>query len=195
MTTGRLPSAEKQKQIKTIAAAGWPAAKISETLKVAMPTVQRVLSQNTLSASAGKGEERAFAALKPQEPMRAPQNHTPSAQAEGGIDQKLSEIPWSAVDPATPSFGIGLGYAAKSKNNTSSAQAEGGIGQLALDTPAISADPAKTHSKRVNVTAKLRARVIKLLDLGETDFFIEVATGLNSDQLNRIKKEYLFGAS
>lgn len=148
MTTGRLPSAEKQKQIKTMAAAGWPAAKISETVKVTMPTVQRVLSQNTSSVSAGKGEERARFDVQPLSGMRAPQNNTPSAQAEGGIDR-------------------------------SSSGAQG---------PHV--DPAKIHSKRVNVTAKLRARVIKLLDLGETDFFIEVATGLNSDQLKRIKKEY-----
>lgn len=232
MTTGRLPSAEKRKQIKTMAAAGWPAAKISETLKVAMPTVQRVLSQNTSSASAGKGEERANLVVKPNPRVRDPQNNTPSAQAEGGLGPLDHATPSLVAEPASYLSGIGAipaalggtalmpdsataaGYtppddpwaaqtarikeilprveAGKKElpSNISSAQAEGGIDPSSNANQTSAVDPAKIHSKRVNVTAKLRARVIKLLDLGETDFFIEVATGLNSDQLKRIKKEY-----
>jgi hypothetical protein len=201
-------SEAKQAQIKTMANAGWPVARISENLKVSVKTVQRVL-QNT-----SKGvEERAKVNLNPNIEMRAPQ--ISSAKADSGIGLPQIETYVATVDPAKTNEECRVTYKQVSefslnpvsvviradaldemiavrlerKNEISSAKANSGIDQMPGETQARPVDPA-TPSKRVNVTAKLRAQVINTLINGEPGTYIGVAAGLNPEQLARIKKEY-----
>jgi hypothetical protein len=179
-------SEAKQAQIKTMANAGWPVARISENLKVSVKTVQRVLQDTSKGV-----EERAPLRMKTEPCLRAPQ--ISSAQAESGIDPSRDETLPTFVDPAKSHFG----YAAKSRNT--SAKAESGIDPSRDETLPTFVDPALTIKRLTavvpafgpkRVSAKLRMQAIEMLQGGETDLFIGVVTGLNPEQIARIKKEY-----